>query len=109
MYRTCLQIDWERSGGCSGFAAVALPSFFLVNQIIGTGAGLMATNPTRILVRQMIGAVAQCEKSQIVLKLRGARMRQTRTLRRPQAVRVLRGRYQSAGPDQGTTCRGIGL
>jgi DNA invertase Pin-like site-specific DNA recombinase len=36
---------------------------------------LMATDPTRILVRQMMGAVAQYEKSQIVLKLRGARVR----------------------------------
>jgi DNA invertase Pin-like site-specific DNA recombinase len=35
----------------------------------------MANDPTRILVRQMMGAVAQYEKSQIVLKLRGARMR----------------------------------
>src|SRR5215469_14183958 len=36
---------------------------------------LMATDATRILVRQMMGAVAQYEKTQIVLKLRGARMR----------------------------------
>jgi DNA invertase Pin-like site-specific DNA recombinase len=36
---------------------------------------LMANDPTRILVRQMMGAVAQYEKAQIVLKLRGARMR----------------------------------
>jgi len=36
---------------------------------------LMANDPTRILVRHMMGAVAQYEKSQIVLKLRGARMR----------------------------------
>ena len=36
---------------------------------------LMANDPTRILVRQMMGAVAQYEKSQIVQKLRGARMR----------------------------------
>jgi DNA invertase Pin-like site-specific DNA recombinase len=36
---------------------------------------LMANDATRILVRQMMGAVAQYEKSQIVLKLRGARMR----------------------------------
>ncbi len=36
---------------------------------------LMANDPTRILVRQMMGAVAQYEKSQIVLKLRGARLR----------------------------------
>jgi DNA invertase Pin-like site-specific DNA recombinase len=36
---------------------------------------LMANDPTRILVRQMMGAVAQYEKSQIVPKLRGARMR----------------------------------
>lgn len=35
----------------------------------------MANDPTRILVRQMMGAVAQYEKSQIVLKLRGARVR----------------------------------
>jgi DNA invertase Pin-like site-specific DNA recombinase len=37
---------------------------------------LMANDPTRILVRQMMGAVAQYEKSQFVLKLRGARLRQ---------------------------------
>jgi hypothetical protein len=36
---------------------------------------LMANYPTRILVGQMMGAVAQYEKSQIVLKLLGARMR----------------------------------
>lgn len=36
---------------------------------------LMASDPTRILMRQMLGAVAQYDKSQIVLKLRGARMR----------------------------------
>jgi hypothetical protein len=35
----------------------------------------MKNDPTRILVRQMMGAVAQYEKSQIVLELRGARMR----------------------------------
>lgn len=36
---------------------------------------LMASDPTRVLVRQMMGAVAQYEKCQIVLKLRGARLR----------------------------------
>ena len=36
---------------------------------------LMAKDPTRILMRQLLGAVAQYDKSQIVLKLRGARMR----------------------------------
>ena len=36
---------------------------------------LMASEPTRILMRQMMGAVAQYDKSQIVLKLRAARMR----------------------------------
>ena len=36
---------------------------------------LMASDPTRILMRQMMGAVAQYDKSQIVLKLRGARIR----------------------------------
>src|SRR5215471_12899116 len=39
---------------------------------------LMATDPTRILMRQLMGAVAQYDKSQIVLKLRGARMRKRR-------------------------------
>jgi DNA invertase Pin-like site-specific DNA recombinase len=36
---------------------------------------LMAGDPTRIPMRQLMGAVAQYDKSQIVLKLRGARMR----------------------------------
>jgi DNA invertase Pin-like site-specific DNA recombinase len=36
---------------------------------------LMASDPTRVLIRQMMGAVAQYDKSQIVLKLRAARMR----------------------------------
>jgi DNA invertase Pin-like site-specific DNA recombinase len=35
---------------------------------------LMATDPTRVLMRQLMGAVAQYEKSQIVARLRGARM-----------------------------------
>lgn len=40
---------------------------------------LMASDPTRILMRQLMGAVAQYDKSQIVLKLRGARMRKRAT------------------------------
>lgn len=36
---------------------------------------LMATDPTRIPMRQLMGAVAQYDKCQIVLKLRGARIR----------------------------------
>ncbi len=36
---------------------------------------LMANDPTRVLMRQLLGAVAQYDKSQIVLKLRGARIR----------------------------------
>jgi len=36
---------------------------------------LMANDPTRKLLRQMMGALAEYDKSQIVLKLRGARMR----------------------------------
>jgi DNA invertase Pin-like site-specific DNA recombinase len=36
---------------------------------------LMADDPTRILMRQLMGAVAQYDKSQIVLKLRSARIR----------------------------------
>src|SRR5665213_1292595 len=36
---------------------------------------LMASDPTRVLMRQLMGAVAQYDKSQIVVKLRGARQR----------------------------------
>lgn len=36
---------------------------------------LMANDPTRVMMRQILGAVAQYDKNQIVLKLRGARMR----------------------------------
>jgi hypothetical protein len=35
----------------------------------------MANDPTRVLMRQLMGAVAQYDKSQIVAKLRGARVR----------------------------------
>jgi DNA invertase Pin-like site-specific DNA recombinase len=40
---------------------------------------LMANDPTRVLMRQLLGAVAQYDKSQIVAKLRGARMRKRAT------------------------------
>jgi DNA invertase Pin-like site-specific DNA recombinase len=40
---------------------------------------LMASDPTRVLIRQVMGAVAQYDKSQIVAKLRGARMRKKAT------------------------------
>jgi site-specific DNA recombinase len=36
---------------------------------------LMESDPTRILMRQLMGAVAEYDKNQIVLKLRSARMR----------------------------------
>src|SRR5215469_364130 len=36
---------------------------------------LMASDPTRVLLRQMMGALAQYDKSQIVVRLRGARLR----------------------------------
>jgi DNA invertase Pin-like site-specific DNA recombinase len=36
---------------------------------------LMESDPTRVLMRQLMGAVAQYDKSQIVAKLRGARIR----------------------------------
>lgn len=36
---------------------------------------LMANEPTRVMMRQFMGVVAQYDKSQIVLKLRGARQR----------------------------------
>jgi DNA invertase Pin-like site-specific DNA recombinase len=40
---------------------------------------LMASDPTRVLMRQLMGAVAQYGKSQIVAELRGARMRKKAT------------------------------
>jgi DNA invertase Pin-like site-specific DNA recombinase len=40
---------------------------------------LMATDPARVMYRQMMGMVAQYEKSMIVLKLRGARQRMKAT------------------------------
>lgn len=49
---------------------------------------LMASDPTRVLMRQLLGAVAQYDKSQIVLKLRGARMR----------MRVKNGRCEGRKP-----------
>lgn len=49
---------------------------------------LMANDPTRILMRQMLGAVAQYDKSQIVIKLRAARMRK----------RVAEGRCEGRKP-----------
>jgi DNA invertase Pin-like site-specific DNA recombinase len=36
---------------------------------------LMASDPTRVLLRQLVGAVSQYDKSQIVVRLRGARLR----------------------------------
>ncbi|BAH77128.1 recombinase family protein [Solidesulfovibrio magneticus] len=39
------------------------------------GKGLMDDDPTRVLVRQMLGAIAEYEKQMLVLKLRAARKR----------------------------------
>lgn len=49
---------------------------------------LMANDPTRVLMRQLMGAVAQYDKSQIVAKLRGARMR----------IRAKKGRCEGRKP-----------
>lgn len=49
---------------------------------------LMAKDPQRVFFRQMMGAVAQLDKSNIVAKLRGARMRK----------RVKEGRCEGAKP-----------
>ena len=45
------------------------------NLISAAEPDLMAQDPTRVMMRQLMGAVSQYEKSQIVVKLRGARMR----------------------------------
>jgi DNA invertase Pin-like site-specific DNA recombinase len=49
---------------------------------------LMATDATRVMMRQFMGAVAQYDKTQIVLKLRGARNR----------VRATTGRCEGRKP-----------
>jgi DNA invertase Pin-like site-specific DNA recombinase len=49
---------------------------------------LLKDDPTRILMRQVFGAVAQYEKSMIVLKLRGARSR----------IRMKTGKCEGAKP-----------
>jgi DNA invertase Pin-like site-specific DNA recombinase len=58
---------------------------------------LMASDPTRILMRQLMGAVAQYDKNQIVLKLRGARMRKRAAEGRCRAVSRL-GEMRPNGP-----------
>lgn len=45
------------------------------NLISVTEPDLLSTDPTRILMRQIFGAIAQYEKAMIVAKLRGARQR----------------------------------
>ena len=57
---------------------------------------LMATDPTRILMRQLMGAVAQYDKSQIVLKLRGARLRKKAATGRCEGRKPF-GFYESEG------------
>ena len=43
---------------------------------------LLGSDPTRVLLRQLVGAISQWEKSTIVAKLRGARQRQKAKLGR---------------------------
>jgi len=56
-------------------AAIADLQKYGFNLISVAEPDLMASDPTRVLMRQLMGAVAQYDKSQIVAKLRGARMR----------------------------------
>jgi hypothetical protein len=72
---------------------------------------LMANDPTRTLVRQMIGAVANTEKSQIVLKLCGAPMRSGlwKAAAKAQAVWILRGRGGGIGTLENAKGRRSGL
>jgi DNA invertase Pin-like site-specific DNA recombinase len=60
--------------------------------------------PTAILIRQVLGAVAQFEKASLVAKLAGARMRQRQATGRcegpkpaPEAARALAGRLRGEG------------
>jgi hypothetical protein len=64
---------------------------------------LMASDPSRIAFRQMMGVFAQYDKSMVVLKLAGARARKRarEPLRGPQALRVLRGRTNGRGAHAG--------
>lgn len=78
-------VNWFREEGVSGavenmdrpawrdlMAALHSNGFDLVS---AQEPDLMASDPTRVLMRQMLGAFAQYDKNQIVSKLRGARMR----------------------------------
>ena len=49
------------------------------NLISAAEPDLLSKDPTRVLMRQLLGAVAQYDKSQIVAKLQGARMRKRAT------------------------------
>jgi DNA invertase Pin-like site-specific DNA recombinase len=71
---------------------------------------LMASDPTRVLMRQLMGAVAQYDKSQIVAKLRGARMRKRAQTGRCEGRKPY-GFYESerAGLDRMRALRSEGL
>ncbi len=59
---------------------VLLAEFRKLGVAVDSGTALTAgdDDPTRVLIRQVLGAVAQFEKSVIVAKLRAARVRQRR-------------------------------
>jgi DNA invertase Pin-like site-specific DNA recombinase len=71
---------------------------------------LMAGDPTRILMRQLMGAVAQYDKSQIVLKLRGARMRKRAAEGRCEGRKPFgQDKAEKAATDRMRALRGEGL
>jgi DNA invertase Pin-like site-specific DNA recombinase len=71
---------------------------------------LMANDPTRVLLRQLMGAVAQYDKAQIVSKLRGARMRKRSAEGRCEGRKPY-GFYEGEGPviERMTALRSEGL
>jgi DNA invertase Pin-like site-specific DNA recombinase len=71
---------------------------------------LMATDPTRVMIRQILGAVAQHDKANIVIKLRAARDRLRQKTGRCEGRKPF-GHYEGeqATLDQMLALRGQGL
>jgi hypothetical protein len=67
---------------------------------------LLQNDPTRILTRQVFGAIAQYDKAMLVARLKGARDRMKARCEESQAIRPLRrgtvdlGSYDSSAQDR---------
>jgi DNA invertase Pin-like site-specific DNA recombinase len=71
---------------------------------------LLKDDPYRVMFRQFQGAISQCEKANIVLKLRGAQQRLKLKTGRCGGRRPFGDRPgERASADAGTSCNGHGL